>query len=185
IGGNNTISGNIEDVPITIITLYVSGSNTISGNLNNLDSACAFTILRVLGNNTITGDIAYLPSTLLTLDLRGANTVYGDLNDLVSTLQSIYLLGDNAIADYNPPSGGKTWYSLANSNAEFNFQPGSAGGLSSAEVDELIIDLDNSTPTSRATMRTIYITGNNAPRTSASDAAVQSLLTKKIIVETN
>jgi hypothetical protein len=185
IQGNNTIDGLIEDIPSSVTSIIIMGNNIIGGTLNNLPSDCSFISLSIEGNNTITGDIVYLPDTLLTLNLQGANTVYGDLNDLDSTLRYIYLLGDNAISDYIPPSGGKTWYSLANPPASFNFQPSSAGGLSSTEVDDLIIDLDASTTTSRTTALSIYITGNNEPRTAASDAAVASLLVHNITVVTN
>ena len=185
IGGSNTVDGLIEDIPVSVTTVNISGDNIIAGTLDNLPSGCKFTVLAISGNNIVAGDLANLPSTLLTVSLVGANTVYGDLNDLVSTLRSITLVGDNAIADYTPPSGGKTWYSLANSAAAFNFRPASAGGLSSTEVDDLIIDLDASTTTSRTNALTIYITGNNDARTSASDAAVASLLAHNITVVTN
>jgi len=185
ISGVNTINGLVEDIPALTTYINIIGNNTVGGSLNNLPSDSTLVTLIILGNNTITGDIAFLSNSVTTIYLSGGNTIYGDLNDLPANILYIQLLGDNAISNYTPPSGGRTWKSLALSSTAFNFQPASAGGLSSAEVDELIIDLDTSTTSSSATAKTIYITGSNEPRTSASDAAVASLLAHNITVVTN
>lgn len=62
--------------------------------------------------------------------------------------------------------------------------PASGFGLTSDMVDNLLIDLDSST-TSWTGSKQIDLAGNNAPRTSASDAAVTSLQNKGVTVITN
>ena len=66
----------------------------------------------------------------------------------------------------------------------FYLVPVSGGGLSSTEIDNLIIDLDNGN-TWGGSSRTLYLKGTNAARTSASDAAVASLVSKSVTVTTN
>lgn len=58
----------------------------------------------------------------------------------------------------------------------------SPGGLNSTEVDNLLIDLAATTWT---VDKKIYILGTNAARTSASDAAVASLISMGVSVTTN
>ncbi len=181
--GNNTLYGNFEDIPVNITHIDIrGGSGNISGDINNLPSDSAIATI-LLDHTTLTGDIANFPDTLGYISISGANTLYGDLADVPSSMYRFNLLGNNTVSDYTPPSGGKTWMNLATTNKDFNFQPASGGGLSSTEVDDLIIDLDASA--SGTYTRIIYITGNNDPRTSASDAAVASLLSKGITVVTN
>lgn len=181
--GNNTLYGDFEDIPVNITHIDIrGGSGNIAGDINNLPSDSAIVDI-LLDHTTLTGDIANFPNTLRYISITGANTLYGDLADLPSSVYSFILTGNNAVSDYTPPSGGKTWMNLATTNKDFNFQPASGGGLSSTEVDDLIIDLDASA--SGTYTRIIYITGNNDPRTSASDAAVASLLSKGITVITN
>jgi hypothetical protein len=181
--GNATLSGNIENLPVNITSFYAATGNTIGGDINNLPSDTALASIILSGSNTVTGDIANFPNTLTRLEISGANTLYGDLADLTTSVTYFILTGANTVSDYNPPSGGKTWMNLAVYGTHINFRPAAGSGLSSAEVDELIIDLDDSTI--GYFVRTIYITGGNAARTAASDAAVASLLSKGITVTTN
>lgn len=182
--GQNTIYGDIEDLPLNIRTIIIAGSNTIGGTLSNLSGSSLLTYIQISGSNTITGDIAYLPNTLTKLSLGGDNTVYGDLNDLPSALTQI-TLSPCCIADYNPPSGGKTWMDMGVLYNGLLLAPVSPGGLSTAEIDELIIDLSDSTTTTYIYgTKTINLIGTNHGRSSASDSAVASLLSHNVAVST-
>jgi hypothetical protein len=64
----------------------------------------------------------------------------------------------------------------------FQSRPTFGSGLSTSEVDQLLIDFAATTWTSS---RFINISGNNAARSVASDAAVTSLTTAGVTVITN
>jgi hypothetical protein len=61
-----------------------------------------------------------------------------------------------------------------------------SSGLSMAEVDRLLIDLDTYglNWTNPLSTREINLSTNNAPRSSVSDAAVASLVAKGVTVDT-
>ena len=181
-GNNTTIDGDVADLPAGITTVTISGINVINGNIEDVPSSIITFI--VSGNNIIGGSLSNLPSdcAFITLNVLGANTIGGDLDALPNTLSVFQLLGNNVVADYTPPSAGHDWH---NNMSTFDFRPAVGGGLSSTEVDQLIIDLDSETTVTRSPAGNWYITGNNAARTAASDAAVASLLTKGRIVNTN
>ena len=176
----NTIYGDITDVPAALTTLSVYGSNTISGDITNWPTT--LTQVYIIGSNTITGPLSGLTACtgLSRFQIYGANTIYGDLNDLPSNVRSLIIEGSNAISDYTSPSGGKTW---PTDPIFFSILPASGGGLSSTEVDDLIIDLAASITATRN--MNINLRGNNAARTSASDAAVATLAAKNRTVLTN
>jgi len=95
---------------------------------------------------------------------------------LSSLLIYINFYGNNTISDY---TSGKTW----NNNINFfRITPVAGGGLSSTEVDNLIIDLNGSAWA--GTSRTLSLIGTNAARTAASNAAVTSLTTNKSVTVT-
>jgi hypothetical protein len=89
-----------------------------------------------------------------------------DLADLPTGLSYFYCTGHNQISTY---TAGKDWGNLMN---YFHFYPFMVG-LSSDEVDNLLIDLAK-VPEWMYT-KIIRLKGANAARTSASDAAVDSL----------
>ncbi|HMA59518.1 MAG TPA: LamG-like jellyroll fold domain-containing protein [Halanaerobiales bacterium] len=156
-----------------VLTYFESADNDFDFNLNILPSS--LTDFRCYGNNTVSGDLAGLPSTLTYFRCDGNNIVSGDLADLPSTLTYFICYGSNTISTY---TSGHTF----NSGIDyFLLLPAAGYGLDSTEVDNLLIDLDNSGMSSG----TIDISGNNAARTSASDAAVTSLEGKGVSVTTN
>ena len=150
-GGQNTTSGDIGNLPSGLTSYNNQGQNTTSGNLADLPSGLTFYLNT--GQNTTTGDIANLPSGLTYYNNQGQNQV-------------------------NQYTSGRVWNS---SISYFLSRPASGYGLTSAMVDNLLIDLDASGMSSG----TIYLDGNNAARTSASDAAVTSLQGKGVTVTTN
>jgi len=117
--------------------------------------------------------VTNLPSGLTTFYCTGSNTISGDVTNLPSGLTYFRCTGSNTINDYTSP----TIFSV--SITYFLLLP--VGGLSETEVDNLLIDLDASGMSSG----TINISGNNAARTAASDAAVTSLQGKGVTVTTN
>lgn len=173
--GSNTIAGNLSSLPSSLLLILVLGSNTITGNLSSL-SSMNLLAFQIVGNNTITGNLNGLPLTLNQLQIGGSNTVSGNLSSLSSLLIYINFYGNNTISDY---TSGKTW----NNNINFfRITPVAGGGLSSTEVDNLIIDLNGSAWA--GTSRTLSLIGTNAARTAASNAAVTSLTTNKSVTVT-
>ena len=172
--GYNTISGDVANLPSGLTRLGVTGYNTISGDVANLPSG--LTRSDVYGSNTLSGDIVNLPSGLTTLGVYGSNTLSGDIVNLPSGLTYLNVTGSNTIADYTS----KTWTTKP---ATFKIIPVSPGGLSTAEVDQLLIDLDDDL--TWATGNVITLTGSNEARSSDSDAAVNNMTADGATITTN
>jgi hypothetical protein len=95
--GNNTISGNIQNIPTPLLrTLNVYGLNQISG-LINLMSTPVLQYLRVYGLNTIHGDLGGLSNTVTYIELSGNNYVTGDISTLPPILTHLYVYGVNTL----------------------------------------------------------------------------------------
>ena len=174
VGGSNTLSGDVANLPSGLTYLYAYGSNTLSGDIANLPSG--LTYLVVYGSNTLSGDIANLSSGLTRLEVYGSNTLSGDIANLPSGLTYLSVGGSNTIADYTS----KTWTTKP---ATFKLIPVSPGGLSTAEIDQLLIDLDDDL--TWASGDVITLTGTNAVPSSASDAAVNNMTSEGATVTTN
>jgi uncharacterized protein (TIGR02145 family) len=201
VDGNNTLSGDISNIDSACYHISINGNNTISGNLSGIASKTALTYFYIGGSNTVTGDVSYIPTAMIQFMLEGNNTISGTLssipssvqlfealgqntlsgnmNDLPANIYEFYVAGNSTISDY---TSGHTW---GNSMNYIYLSPVS-GGLSSAEVDNLLIDLANSNWTLNGVQGgTLWIAGNNAGRTSASNSAVATLLSKNVAVTTN
>jgi len=172
--GSNTISGALSGLPSGLITFYCSGSNTISGALSDLPSG--LTYFDCTGSNTISGALSDLPSGLTYFDCTGSNTISGALSDLPSGLTYFDCTGSNTISDYTAPH---TW---SNSINYIKLIQAVGSGLSETEVDNLLIDLASATWAGSS--RRVELPTPNAPRSSASDAAVATLLGKSVTVVT-
>ena len=122
----------------------------------------------------ITFDLVDLPRGLIVFYCSGYNTITGDIADLPSGLESFRCYGSNTISDYS----GKTWTTTM---TRFDLQ-GNAS-LSAAEVDQLLIDLDDDLTWSTGDV--ITITGNCDPPTAAADAAIASLEAEGVTVTVN
>jgi len=163
VSGGNTLYGSLSDIS-NYDNIFVSGNNTISGNISDLQVGTE--AFQITGNNTITGDIANIPNGVTIFVLDGDNTVYGDIADIPSTISWFRVYGDCEITDYTSPVVWGTVQAVM-------CNPAVGFGLSSAEVDNLLIDLSSATWSGG---KYIVLKGSNATRTAASDAAVATLL---------
>ena len=132
-----------------------------------------FTYLRI-SYVEVSGDLANLPVNLTYFLCYGSNTISGDIANLPVNLTYLSCAGSNTISDYS----GKTWTTIP---ATLTVVPVS-GGLTTAEVDQLLIDLDTDLTWSGGA---ITLTGTNAPRSSLSDVAVASLDNEGVTVTTS
>lgn len=176
VSGNNTIYGDITNLPSTMTYFNVIGNNTISGDIANIPSAIYY--FNVLGNNTISGSFnatTYSKTTITTFIVFGANTISGDLYYVPQNVRT-FALGGNSVA--NTYTSGRTWPS---SMMRFSYDSLYAG-LDSTEVDNLLIDLAVGT---WSTSGIISLQSGNAVRTSASDAAVATLISKSVDLSLN
>ena len=169
--GGADISFDLSDLPSGLTYFGCTGSNTVSGDIADLPSG--LTSLTCSGSNTISGDIADLPSGLTSFSCSGSNTISGNLADLPSGLTNFTCLGSNTISDYT----GKTWTTRPTT---FNLRGNAA--LSTAEVDQLLIDFDDDLTWDSGS---INITGSCEGRSATSDAAVTSITGEGASVTTN
>lgn len=172
---DNAFDFDIADAPSGLTYLFVYGNNTISGDIANAPSG--LTTLYLFGSNTLSGDIADAPSGLMSMWVRGSsNTLSGDIANAPSGLTSLYLTGSSTLSDY---TSGRNW--AGNMNYVVSL-PTAGNGLSSTEVDNLLIDLADTTWTGG---KVIDLSGENDPRTANSDIAVQDLQAMDVTVTTN
>ena len=173
--GSNTVSGDIANLPTSLTYFSCHGSNTVSGDITNLSTS--LTYFSCSGSNTVSGDIANLPTSLTLFNCHGSNTVSGDIANLPTSLTYFSCHGSNTVSDYTTPH---TWTTKP---AAFILVPVGAGGLSTTEIDNLLIDFD--ADLTWASGNVITLTGTNAARSSASDAAVTNMTTEGATVTTN
>ena len=195
--GLNTTSGSIASLPVGLVTYNNAGLNTTSGSIALLPAGLVTFVN--LGLNTTSGDISLLPANLQTYRNDALNTTTGDIALLPATLTffrtdaifstifgnlasipsniTIYITSSSQVDDY---TSGRIW---ANNQNTVQSLTAIGFGLTSTEVDNLLIDLSNVVNWTGA--RLISIAGNNAARTIASDAAVLILIGKGVTVITN
>lgn len=202
--GKNTVYGDISNLKNNLTTFYISGNNSITGNISNLSSLTNLDTFIIFGNNTVYGDIQYLPpsltdveflgnanisgtlSSLNTPDLRtfrinATNSISGNISDLPSSVSYLQILKNNNKLSYS----GKTW---PENMVRLYLQPLVGKGLTTAEVDQLLIDLSNITNWTTSTTsgsRVVYLAGHNEPRSSVSNTAFSMLVSKGISVSCN
>lgn len=175
VSGNNTLSGNITDIPNTVTTFSVGGSNTITGATGDVHSGCSYFALS--GSGSVTGNLNALPATLSFFQLTGTNKVLsGDIANLPAGLTYFQVPSNTVGLTYTFP---KTWPS----NMRLVLYSPASSGLTATEVDNLLIDL--AVPTWDTSIKQITLRGANATRTSASDAAVATLITKGVTLDLN
>jgi hypothetical protein len=168
--GYNVVDGDIADLPAALQTVAITGLNIVHGDLANL-TANPYQF-QVYGNNVITGDISNIPTATYYFLLLGANTVYGDIGTIPLYARDIRIGGQNTISDYT----GRTWLAAGYG---LEITPVGAGGLSSVEVDALLIDIDAGCSFS-SYPRVIALDGANAAPTAASLVARNSLIAKGV-----
>jgi hypothetical protein len=193
--GSNSVTGDIQYLPNTMRQFYSYGNSTISGDIISL-SASSIQVFQTGVNSTIVGDIKHLPSNLANFVVNngmitgsvsnlpaslqsftiqtGSHSLSGDINFLPANTNLFSIRNNYQKLDY---TGGRTW---APQMINVYIQaPSTIFGLTSSEVDNLLIDLNNTTwnPTGP---RIELI--NNGPRTSTSDSAVFGLTSKGVVI---
>jgi hypothetical protein len=148
----------------------------VDGNTNNIAALSGLTQFTCSGSNTISGDVTNLPAGLTKFTCYGSNTISGDVTNLPAGLTQFTCSGSNTISDYTT----KVWTTKP---ATFILIPTGIGGLSAAEIDQLLIDFDDDLVWAAGNV--ITLTGTNAARTAASDAAVTNMVAEGVTVTTN
>lgn len=200
--GRNTIYGNISTLKPNLSIFTVGGLNTITGDISSFSSLTNLNILNIGGvNNTVYGDIQHLPASLESISFNGSsisgtissldtpilktfilsstNSISGNISDTPSTLTYLDIRRCTNKLSYT----GKVW---PENMVRINLQPTNGNGLTTAEVDQIIIDLSNITTWSTSTTgKYVYIAGHNQPRSPLSATAVSILVSKSVTVTTN
>lgn len=198
--GSNTVTGDLADLPRGLVFLLAHGQNTLGGNLDGLPPEIAF--IDILGANTVSGEITGLPPTLARLRLYGRNTISGNLEDLPENMTEFRVSSPFNTVTGNiaraPARLGFFEVSGAESGRGISYEagrewpenmigvkivPARGSGLDTASVDALINDLSRTTWTGN--LRRVELLGGNAPRSSASDEAVEKLKEINISVLAN
>ena len=176
--GYNKTTGDIGLLPSSLFYYYNWGSNTTYGNIASFSSN--LTQFFNVGSNSITGDLANLKSTMVTFYCESDyQSTYGNLYNLPSDINLYYNYG--CMTSSFTASGGptKSWNNLN----IFRHLPKNGYGLTSSEVDQLLISLN--TGTWSGSGKALNLTGNNGPRTIDSDTAVLGLSAKGVQVRVN
>jgi hypothetical protein len=162
---NGVITGSVADLPLTIRNINCTSANLnfqhTTAELATLSTLSAYT---VSGISKVTGNIALLPPLVRTFVCRNvpANNRQHQLS-------------------YNTTPGGRTW---VNNMFSIILVCADGQGLTTAMIDALLIDLDASTWDAGG-FSNITITSGSGVRSSASDAAVASLIAKNVNVILN
>lgn len=170
------ITGAAIDLPASIVTLDLGGSSSvIEGSFEDLPESLTSLDLNAT-SSTLDGALSDLPRSLTYLDLSSSSiTIVGELDDLPSTL--LYLdLSDTAATvtastqNTAMGSGSRAVY-LQDTN------------MASATVDEVLAAL--ATITTWVTEQAVNLGGNNASRSSSSDADKTTLTGNGVTVTVN
>ena len=158
-----------------LTNFYCGANNTLSGDIVSLPAGLTYFVC--WGKNILSGDAANLPTGLTYFSCTGYNTLFGDITNLPVGLTYFACVGSNTISNYTTPH---TWTTKPST---FKLVPVAPGGLSTAEIDQLLIDFDDDLAWSSGNV--ITLTGANAARSSASDAAVSNMVAEDCTVTTN
>ena len=160
---------------LTALTeLNVIGFSLLSGSIAESTS---LTFLRLGGSATITGNIEGLVS-LTSTEVYASTTISGDLSIISDGITQL-IFNSGGFVTY---TAGGNWLSIADQGF-VTVKPSGGFGLSSAEVDLFIQEVEST----RFSNRHLHIdlTGSNAARTAASDAAVAAIEADGGTVTTN
>jgi hypothetical protein len=200
--GINTIYGNISTLKPNLSTFTIGGLNTITGDISIFSSLTNLNILNIGGRNTIYGDIQYLPTSLESFSVNGGiisgtlsnlntpilktfiltatNSISGNISDIPASVNYLDIRKNSNKLSY---TAGKVW---PENMVRINLQPQIGKGLTTAEVDQMIIDLSNVNTWSTSSLgKYVWLSGHNEPRSSASDVAKAILISKSVAVTTN
>lgn len=96
VGGFNTVTGDVRNLPAGLTSFNIAGNNTITGDIKNIPGALGS--FRLLGENTVSGDVRGIPESLNTLKLHGRNTLGGDLKHIHPGLNVFDVRGENTVS---------------------------------------------------------------------------------------
>ena len=164
--GFNTVSGNINNFPDSIVNLEITGTSTnalsftgttVTGNLSDLPHTNVST-LTLGGQNTITGDLSTygVAPKVDIFEIYGFNTISGDLKFAPATVRQFSLHGNNTVNAYTagrstqsgapgPWAGGNYMFfeTVPYSMMVFElFSTVGTGITSQADLNRLITDLN-------------------------------------------
>jgi hypothetical protein len=199
--GINTIYGNISTLKPNLSTFTIGGLNTITGDISSFSSLTNLGVLNIGGRNTIYGDIQYLPASLESFSVNGGiisgtlsnlntpiletfilsstNSISGNISDIPASVNYLDIRRSSNKLSYT----GKVW---PENMVRINLQPQIGKGLTTAEVDQMIIDLSNvNTWSTSSTGKYVWLAGHNEPRSSVSDVARAILISKSVAVTNN
>lgn len=180
-GNSMTLTGDIATLPSGLTDeLYFNGNlMTLTGNIANLPSGLT-NRLHLQGNlMTLTGDISTVPIGLSSrLFLIGSSmALTGNIANSAPNATVINIQAPSISTNINYTSG-RVWKNVTQLLLRLK-----TGTLTSNEVDNIFIDLNNSPLVTGA--GTIDLRGSNAAPTSASLAARNSLVSKGKTILTN
>ena len=174
VGGTNkpTIAVDALQLPRTLTNFAVqNGTCIVTGTVAQLPRTLLYCALYnwvdAVNICMISGTLGGTPPNIIMFQMGQGNTISGDVASCPNTCTQIYMRGSNSISDYTTKVWGTTMNEIVLLSA--------SGGLTTAEVDQLIIDCASTIVTWTDNKR-IIIQGTNAARSAASNAAVATLV---------
>lgn len=206
INGHNQLYGDIQNLYLkpNLTNFTVGGYNTIGGDIIGLADS-NLRRFSISGSNTVYGDIQYFPSTMVSgvsitsltsnhdsgylygdiaslnistfFIINATNSITGDIGDISPNIYNFTLYKNTTKLTYTT----RTWPSSKLS--ELHLEPGPGAGLTTEEVDQLLIDLqrDYAVPAGGK----IWLKGNNAAPSALSYTARSILITRAITLTIN
>jgi hypothetical protein len=199
-GAGTGISFDVGNLPRAVTYFQATGNNTIYGSPSGLPSG--LTYFQMYGANTLSGAISGFPVSLTWINYYHTNPtcgLYGAMGDFpagltylgfnaaVGVTGDIAAVGDACKYISIPRNAAKATYSTTvwpTTMDRVYYTPTSGNGLTSAEVDQWLIDLAAYCTTWTGYM-SVGLAGNNAARTVASTPAVNTLTARGVAVTTN
>jgi hypothetical protein len=211
----------ISNLANTLTAFVVGGRNTITGDIGSLTSLSNLRVFSVYGNNSVYGNIANLPPSLNRLNvINTSGNIYGDistqqyydqygiLQGIGPNLETFYINATNSVTgNIADLSGGSIYYFYLAKNttkltytsitweknqiSELYLYPNIGAGLTTDEVDNLLIDLagsDGGTINIDGGAKNgarIFLNGNNAAHSSLSNEAINILRRRACTVAYN
>ena len=188
ISGRTTVYGDIINMPTGQLVVpgsqtiwIVNGSNTVNGNIGNINPNCKYFLMS--GWMNFVGDIGTIPASIQSFSITylsggsfDISGIYGDLKDLPPNIIKFTLEGNHHVNTYT--GVGKVW---APNMSRIYVKPFDrvTYRMSTAQIDQLLIDLANTTwyrslGENPGYVNEIYLVGT---RSAASNAAVTYLTT--------
>lgn len=168
--GSQLVSGNVSELPRNLDLLRLTGASTITGDVSGLPRTLTF--LGIGGQNTLSGNIAGLPVACYHTWIDGLNVVTGKISDAPAPTQYIAIGGYNTLAGYTSRAWAATMDMIY-------MAPAAPGGLTSAEVDQMFIDLA-AYATSWINNKQVWSKPQNAAPTATSQAARDTLTARGV-----